>query len=312
MSVYRHLGANAPAIAYQVLHQAKAGVAKATYSSTMKELHARIGEESVAINSAYQKFLREITTRESQILKGTIAQFLETPIRTDNAEVQRIFREAFEKFQDQVLDRQPLGVSDSSEGRMVFPSLRRAPGRKLLENGRAWLEKNGFSVGKGTGDVFESAFHVLGGLNLDILEHIVRDRLGIYSSTHGKHLGESARSAFTAYNVLHTHGNMPAKGTRSGKTGAALLFSKPSMEYAPFRKALRELTERHANAFPSIGFTLLQRKLGLGIGEEFMLRWVGESVDQVDDVVQGLREAPEPFLDSLHERGNLFIKEVIL
>jgi hypothetical protein len=84
------------------------------------------------------------------------------------------------------------------------------------------------------------------------------------------------------------------------------------MEYDPFRQALLELVNNQASALPTAGFALLQRKLGLGVDEEFILRMFAESIDHVEEILQGLRVGTASFLEALTERGNLLIKEVLL
>ncbi len=313
MSIYTLLSTPLPTIAYCAMHQALPTVPLAEYMKTMKELHERIAYESEAINAEYTKSLRETLLREVQAIHGSLSSFLQTPISSDDKEVRHILEEEIGKFGDAVVDNKGYGLKYSVEGKVFHASTKKALEKKLLSAGKAYLEELGFTSGKGKGEIFESMFVVEGGLNLDILEHIVRDRLGIYSTTHGKHIKEFGEYAYTAYNLVHSVGTLPEREARRKYFEAVLFFSKPDTKYAPFRKALVDILKKLHEEVKPVHLALWQRKLGLGVGKEFALRVASDNSDQISGVVHWLEEHDEnPLIkETLIRDGKLILKELL-
>ncbi len=311
MSTYSILNAPVPTISYSILHQPGSSALVDEYVGTIRELHAVVIRESDALTAAYQKSVRETITRESQALRGALGEFLAMPVRSDTASVQKIFGESFERYQEQVVGTGPLGVIRSYEGRVVEPGFQKAAERKLVVKGRSYLKGLGFARGKAGADVFESVFLVQGGMNLDLLEHIIRDRVGIYGPTHGRHLEQAGRYLFAAYNLVGSWG--ARADILAGQFEAALYFSKPAMPYDTFRGGLLGALEVLVKEKPVRQVSLWQRKLGLGRGSEFILRCTAASTGDIGDVLGWLGRCHEPaFLKSaLMSRGQLVVKELV-
>ena len=313
MSIYTLLSSPLPTIAYCAMHQSLPTVPVAEYMKTMKELHERIAYESEAINAEYTKSLREMMLREVQAIHGGLSSFLQMPISSDDKDVRRILEEELGKFGEAMADNNGYGLKYSVEGKVFRVSTKKTLEKKLLSAGKVYLEELGFTPGKGTGAIFESMFVVEGGINLDIIEHIVRDRLGIYSTTHGKHIKEFGEYAYTVYNLVHSIGSLPEREARRKHFEADLYFSKPDTKYAPFRKSAVDILKKLSEEVKPIHLALWQRKLGLGVGKEFVLRIVSNNSDQISGVVQWLEEHDEnPLIkETLIRDGNLILKELL-
>ncbi len=309
MSLYGLLGTAPPRVTYCILHQASSPKGGEDYVATIRQMHDAVRQESAILTAALEKGKREAIARESQVLRGSLTEFLSTPMRSDNASVLNIFTEAFERFERVVAGLAPVGVTGSSDGRVVPLPAPKPPGRRLIASGKTYLRDLGFAGGASKADVFESVFEMAGGFNLDVLEHIIRDRLGIYSGAHGQHLLRAGTYAFAAYNCV---GNWGGDGTPSPYE-AALLFAKPVMEYAPFREAVAEAAGQMVNDLKFPGATLWQRKLGLGRGKEFVLRCACASADHAMKIGHWLQQRAEPaFLRAaLLDGGSLLVKEFL-
>ena len=120
MSVYNFLSTPVPTIAYCAMHQALPQVPTDEYMKTMRELHARISAETEAINAGYASFLRETLGRESESLHGSLSQFLQTPISSDDSDVRQILKETLERLKDELIGRNSLGLQHSVEGKLIF------------------------------------------------------------------------------------------------------------------------------------------------------------------------------------------------
>jgi hypothetical protein len=313
VSLYSALSLEVPTVAYSVFHQALAGVKKDDYTKTMKELHNAIRTETGAIAARYAEYLHETISREAENLQTSLAEFLHTPIGSDAGEVHRILTEGLERLERQLGQGGPPGLLSSTEGRVFIPTGKTGAERRLLQEGRKYLRGLGFEISKGSGDVFESVFFVRGGLNLDILEHIVRDRLGIYAPTHGKHIKEFGGYAYTAYNVVSALGARPVNTTSGSFVEALFIFSKPDVKYAPFRNGLVRALDRMKVDLALEHLMVLQRKLGLGVGREFVLKIVCSDPARVTEAVRWLELYDgQPFVkQSLISDGKLVMTSVL-
>jgi hypothetical protein len=257
-------------------------------------MHRRVEEESLLFGEHQAKTLADLSGRQAQILRGALSQFLETPIRSDDAEIQRIFREAFDEHRGQVSESGPWGAIASWAGFAVPPAAGPAWLKKLEVNGRQSRAALGLDAPKGGPEAYESVYVVRGGLNLDVLEHVVRDRLGIYASAHGKHIGQAAPFVVAAHNLVHASGADFWKSLPSAWGEAVLSFGKPAVPYDQFRTSLASLID---SALPGSGApaaTLWQGKLGLGRGSEFALRILLSRREDAPGVIDRLRSSNDP------------------
>ena len=281
-----------PLIAYCALHQSNAQSTRDEYVATMLEFHNRIHDESILLVRQQLQSVEEAQNRELNRLRNSLAQFLQTPLRADTEEIQKAIRDSFTRIREMSFKRELPGITHSIEGEVVPLAHGQPPVRKLSLNGSRYLADLGFDSAKKDGGVFESAFIVSGGENLDVLEHIVRDILGIYATTHGRHIREFANYSYCLYNIVHNDaiGNINAQ---DHPFEAALFFSKPEpdkIKYAPFRSALGSLIESLKKELRLPSVSLWQRKLGLGTGVEFALRVNLSDESIVDDLANWLND----------------------
>jgi hypothetical protein len=151
MSVYNFLSAPVPTIAYCAMHQSLPQVPRDEYMKTMRELHARISEESRTINAGYASFLREALGRESESLHGSLSQFLQTPISSDDSHVRQTLRETLERLKDELVGRDGLGLQHSVEGRVIFPPSKTRLEKKVVAKWEVIIERFWLHPWKGKG-----------------------------------------------------------------------------------------------------------------------------------------------------------------
>ncbi|HTY58951.1 MAG TPA: hypothetical protein VMF59_09040, partial [Bacteroidota bacterium] len=83
MSIYS--GFPLPLVSYSILHRPLPGVPRAEYQATILDMHRAVEEESGRFTEQQVKSDTALSLRQSQILRGALSQFLETPIRSDSA-----------------------------------------------------------------------------------------------------------------------------------------------------------------------------------------------------------------------------------
>jgi len=312
MNLSSALSIPVPAIAYTILHRKRSGVPLDDYAGTLRTIHERIAQESAALAAEYRKARAETVARESQVLRGHLSQFLATPIRSDNAEVQRILSEGFERSLGPAELEGSPGIGSSYEGIVVTATLKSAAGKRLVQDGKNLLLELGMESRKGE-EVFESVYLLRGGASLDILEHVVRDRPGMYAVTHDKIVVESSVAVSAVYNLLQAKGEIPPREKRAGMMEVALHLSKPEMPYGPFKQEMAAAADRAMAAGRALHGALWQRKLGLGRGREFVLRFLCDSPAGCEAIVQTLLEIKEPVFvkESLAERTAIVMKQLL-
>ncbi|MEX0602173.1 MAG: hypothetical protein WD295_02450, partial [Bacteroidota bacterium] len=285
MSIYDSLKTERPKILYSAIHQVKKGTRPEEYRKTMQDLHALIREQSHAVSEEWRTTLRDLLQRESQVLRGNLTQFLTTPLKSDFDEIEKTLREHVSGLLSEVVPFETLGVLTTVEGRMIPFEGSGSAGKKLVTAGKSLLLELGFQSGKAKGEIYESQFVVDGGLNLDIIEHLVRDRIGIYTPVHGKHIQVFDSYSYAAHNLVYLSGDLGGRAAYE----ASIHFSKGETRYAPFRNGAGELLDEIREAHPMNHMSLWQRKLGLGTGREFVLRLRTDNPALVVDVFETIR-----------------------
>lgn len=290
---------------YSILHQPRKDVLEQSYIQTMAELHQAIWAESLATTARWGIDQQELLQRSVETARGSLTQFLTTPLQGDFAEIYRILADGFLRLAGSNPNSQ--GVFESSEGRIDGTVQSQNHLKGLLGQGRKLLRSLGFSAGANSAKIFESIFLIKGSGQLDVIERIVRDTLGIYAPTHGKHIQEVETNLFSLHNLVHQTG-----GVLQVNTGLefVLMFEKDRSKYSQFRKELVDLIERlHAAVAPQT-ISLWQRKLGLGVIPEFVLRGKVLHLQSVEEIISLIRLQPRSSMAKERIlKGGLFLRE---
>ncbi len=303
------------------MHQVREGITRDQYVETMKAFHQTMEEESAKLQREWETNEYEILSRSTESLNGMLQQYLQTPLQPDKQEIRKIIHEALAKCRDQVSLPIQYGLSASWEGEVVFLATQNALLKRMMKSGREYLVEQGFEAAKGERSIFESLFVVQSGINLDILEHLVRDRIGVYSPVHGKHIREFDAITFSSYNLVFSYGTEAMKLLDKEVTEAAVFFSKPHMQYGPFIEGITEALEKMISVLKTSYITLWQRKLGLGRGREYVLRiylrgrdaQLEESNRLLSEAIRWLSSYKEVGFvrETLVEGGSLLIKQMV-
>ncbi|HWP82073.1 MAG TPA: hypothetical protein VNN76_05415 [Bacteroidota bacterium] len=307
MSIFSTLSFDTPIIAYSAFHQAKKNVPSEAYVSTMLDLHKLLREQTSNIQSNWESHLSARITHSLSTIRRLLTPFLTTPLKSDEIEIEKGLRDELQRLVDDLLPRIKYGVIATTEGRITLDAeLPKLP-KKFVSNGRMYLKELSMTVGKGVPDVFESNFIIHGSENLDIIEHLVRDRIGIYTPVHGKHIKEFEGYSYAAHNLILLHGELSTRGVSHE---AALFFSKGETHYAPFRNGVAKVIEPLKSLVPHV--SVWQRKLGLGTGREFILRVRYSDKEAASEMLERLlSEKAIPFVHEAFSKSYLLIKELL-
>jgi hypothetical protein len=297
-------------MAYSILHQIRKGTGEKEYQKTMTEFHRAVFEESDQIDALWKHNVNELASSAVQATRGTLMQFLTLPLDTDVKEIHRILKDHYLQFASQLFPDSRLGISSSVEGRVVFETDHHSVLQKMMRRGKEYLKEMGFAFNKDELSIYESRFFVEGGINLDMIEHIVRDRMGIYLSVHGKHLEQHSSRVFSAHNLVDHKGTL---NPNQSKFEGAIHFSKGKQQYAQFRKKIGETLESLQSEYKFDSVSMWQRKLGLGLGSEFNIRIRSNEKRTIRESILHMAKSgdKETILEPMIKNGQLVMKEFL-
>ncbi len=308
MSIYSALSIDVPVILYSILHQMKKGVGEKEYTKTIRDMHVMVHDETEKVAEVWKTNLAEVTASSVQTTRGTLSQFLTLPLDTDLKEIHRILEDQIGQLLKQTLPVSKVGVMTSSEGKVLWEREQGAVLLALQERGKDYLKRLKFKISDEDQYIFESDYYVEGGLNLDIIEHIVRDRMGIYATAHGQHTRQTEPFIFAAHNLAYLKGSLE---TDDSKYEAVIHFGKGKTQHAPFRKGLFELLDNVQNDLKLSHCSVWQRKLGLGAGAEFNIRMRAGDRKTLKDFILSFAKSAEknPIYKPVIGNGHLVLKE---
>ncbi len=308
MSIYEVLAFDMPIIAYSVVHQQKNSIPSKEYVKSIRDFRNGLLDESEKIQSVWQNHLTELVAKSVQTSRGNLSQFLSTPLQSDTVEIQKIIQDQINQISEQLLPKIHYGLLGGYDGRYLTDAKQNEIPKSYNFRLRKSMQEQGFKINKST-NVFESLYLIQGGYNLDILEYIIRMGMGIYNSAHGVKLSKLNKMISAIYNLRLLDGNLQ---NEHDKFELQLKFTKDKTHYDIFYKEIEESFKVFRTEIHDLNVSIWQRKLGLGIGEEFVLRIRTKdrlTMRNTINVVQKFTQENNTFSKALGA-GNWFVKEI--
>jgi len=313
MDVYRALNMDVPQLLFTVLHQAGPTISDEDFTRTVTALHQDIRKQAQMVGEELQGWLQqqarehvEETARKLQRL-GLLAE-------TTNVEaVQEAIERDFRRFAAKVGSEALLGMQGSGEEVFSEEMPHDPELAKRVTDGREYMASLGFKPGQGP--LHEAWLLFRGSLHYDVMEHVVRDRMGIYTGSHGDHIEYVGRTSFGTYNLVYQLG----EELTADLAGDALThevtfaFSKGPVHYSDFRRDVSALMEHVAEQMNLLHASFWQRKLGLGTGKEFVVRLriaVGE--ESLREVIEAIADAGKVGKETIIKRGKMVLGRRVL
>jgi hypothetical protein len=155
------LNMNGQGILHTSLRQIDTSSGALEYLEAAVARHQRLHAVAAAALSLVAADRRQLIQKNAQLVKGSLNQFLSTPIRSDEEDVQRILADAFAKFGEAILVGAPGARLVSTEYRLLPESVfgigrikSDALMRSTLANRKAHLAAMGLKNGKWRGDLY--------------------------------------------------------------------------------------------------------------------------------------------------------------
>ena len=313
MGIHGDLGFPAKLISYSVLEQIRSSANPEEFRALLRESLGKIRDDAALLREAFQASLLESRVKFAQVAKGSLNQFLSTPIKSDNEDVQRIIKDALEKYSEQIVPTSNIGIETAWSSQVIVDSMLvggqtkiSAIIRKMLSAGKRKLKESGFKLGRNPSNIFESVYLFDGGCNLDPLEYLL-----------GKNITDDVRASGTDCSRSSLQTVVSSVGDSEPKIGlweASIIPARvdtPGAEYAvelgkTFETLMKEFNLHHVS--------LWKKKLSSGEGDAFVVR--ARTIPDhklLFEVVKWLTGlGNESIRKGLTENGALVVKEIIV
>jgi len=291
MDVYRSLNADVPQLLFTVMHQADPTVSDEEFTRTVTALLMDIGKHLHEVSERLQLWLRQQYSQQAEETLQKLQRLGVLSKQADVGEVKMILEKGYSRLGGRVGSEAVLGLEGSAEETFSEAVFNDPDLAKRVADGREYVASLGFKPGQGP--IHESWLLFRGSIHYDVVEHVVRDRMGIYTGSYGAHIENVGRTSFGTYNLVYQLGeSLTAHLDKNVATQeATFTFSKGPIHYSDFRREVSALMEDVAEQINLIHASFWQRKLGLGTGKEFVLRLRlpkgEESLREVMNVIAG-------------------------
>ena len=313
MDVYRALNADVPQLLFTVLHQAGPTIADEDFTRTVTALLLDIRQQAQEVGEKLQQWLQQQARQEAE---ETARKLQRLGLLAETASVeaaQQAVERDLRRFAGRVGSESILGMQGLGEE--VFSEMmpQDAELAKRVADGREYMASLGFRPGQGP--LHEAWLLFRGSLHYDVMEHVVRDRMGIYRGTHGAHIENIARTSFGTYNLVYQLGESLTADLigDSLPQEVTFAFSKGPVHYSDFRQEVSALMEHVGEQINLIHASFWQRKLGLGTGKEFVLRLrIPAGENALREVIEAIADSGRRGKETIIKRGKMLLGSRVL
>jgi hypothetical protein len=313
MDVYRALNADVPELLFTVLHQSGPGFPEEEFTRTVTALHQDIRQQAQEVGEELQNWLQQQSHLEAEESARKLQRLgLLAPSTGIEAAQEALVRD-FRRFAGRVGSESLLGLQGSAEEVFSETMPQDADLAKRVADGREYMASLGFKPGQGP--LHEAWLLFRGSIHYDVMEYVVRDRMGIYRGSHGAHIENVGRTSFGTYNLVYQLG----ESLTAGLAGDARMqevtfaFSKGPFHYSDFRRDVNAFMEQVGERGDLRHISFWQRKLGLGTGKEFVLRLrLPEGEDALRETIAAIANAGRVGKETIIKRGKMVLGRRVL
>ena len=313
MDIYRALNADVPQLLFTVLHQSGPSISDEDFIRTVTALHMDIRKQAQEVGEALQQWLQQQAHEQAEETVRKLQRLGLLADTTELGEITQTIAQDYRRLAGRVGSESVLGLQGSAE--MAFnedtpddPDLVRR-----VAEGREYLASLGFKPGQGP---FHEAWLLFrGSIHYDVMEHIVRDRMGIYRGSHGEHIMSVGRTSFGTYNLNYQLGESLTADLASDALTqeVTFAFSKGPVHYSDFRRDVSALMEQMGEQSDLLHISFWQRKLGLGTGKEFVLRLrIPAGEDALRELIALIAGTGRVGKETIVKRGKLLLGRRVL
>ena len=313
MDVYRTLNLAVPQLLFTVLHQAGPTVSEEEFIRTVTALHMDIRHQAQEIGKELHQWLEQQYTQRALETVHQLQRLAALAEHADLEQIQETLLHDYQQLGNDISTESVLGMQGSAEEAFRDEVPSHPDLARRFADGREYLASLGFKLGQGS--LHEAWLLFRGSIHYDVMEHAVRDRMGIYRGSHGAHIQNVARTSFGTYNLIHQLGEPLTSDLAPDAQSqeVTFAFNKGPIQYHPFRQEVTALMEQVAGQTYLAHASFWQRKLGLGTGKEFVLRLrLPEGDAALLEVINVIAGAGRVGKETIVKRGKLLLGKRVL
>ncbi len=252
-----------------------------------------------------KKSISEFAQKNGASLRGGLAQFLSTPLKSDKEEIDRLIIDSFENLLKQAGNFQSLNDVHFGSYKILEPQQvplhRQLVGvvKRILKNGKTVLNDSGVSLAKNSGDIFCSMFTVEQFSSLPIVKNVFEQVLEQKNEQNLSVVGQSISS------VVFRSGNRE----HSEKNIVQMNFVADESEIARLQSNVAVLEHQ----FGIKHFQLTKRTFEMGRTVPYRFQFAVD-IDKhaLGSIIVALVSDDEALEDALTTEGSLIVLEKIL
>ncbi|MDE3057124.1 MAG: hypothetical protein KGJ59_04110 [Bacteroidota bacterium] len=303
-------------LAYSITQQIKQSLVDKNYLNGMKDSFALLRKTSDMLTADLAKSYLETLQKYSQLTRGSLNQFLSTPIKSDEEEVRRIIKENFERFGEQHFDMVNTGVQRSWQSRLITePALfvsRDKNVKKLFGNGKKLLVQFGIVTGKIPSAVFESVFIFPSPQGLTHLKKVI----DILPDDEFEYLNSPEMRSANLYQIVNEAGTPPSNLAKGGTVTQWEIMLYPklrSTDLKGFDNKCADLFSRLTSELNIQHIALWKRLLGLSGGSLYSMRLTTiPDIQMLTEIIRWLAEkSGSEMRSAVITNGGLVVKEIL-
>jgi len=313
VDVYRALNADVPQLLFTVMHQSGPSISDEDFTRTVTALQMDIRRQAQKVGEELHRWLQQQYAQQAGETLQKLQRLSLLSEHTNPQQVQEILARDNQRLGMRVGTASLLGMQGSAEETFSEEAPADPDLARRFADGREYLASLGFKPGQGV--IHEACLLFHGSVHYDVMEHVVRDRMGIYKGSHGEHIQNVTRTSFSTYDLVYQVGESLTADLARDATyqEVTFAFSKGPTQYSPFRQEVSALLEHVSEQVHLLHASLWQRKLGLGTGKEFALRLrlpVGE--ETLRELISAIAGSGRIGKETIVKRGKLLLGTRVL
>jgi hypothetical protein len=315
MSIYKIISTEPQLICCSSIHQVREGIPNDQCIKELKNLHNQLDKETDKFLKVLERNQQKVLDKNTEMLMTILSEYLQTPLPSDQGDIRNIVKEALQKHINQLGLDLKYGIEMSYSSMVTYSETAYALLKRLEKSGSEYLKSLGYDVNKEERGIFESLFVFESSLNIDVVEYFLRNKIESSLPILGKLPAEGNNSINSLYNIMYSSGAAASKLLNKQVIEAAIFFAKPrDVESEIFHNAFIEALEKMWITLKIPYITLMQKKLGLGRGSDYVLRlYLEEDRESLTEAIRWLTMYKEVgyVRQVLIDEGKLLTKKIL-
>ncbi|MGI9060199.1 MAG: hypothetical protein ACR2H5_16655 [Ktedonobacteraceae bacterium] len=273
MDIYRALNADVPLSLFTILHQTAPTLSREEYEQLVKTLHNDVSTQTESLGNELLKWQQKQYLEQAEEMGRKLQRLGFLSEDVDTAQLQDVLLQDYHRMGSRIGSRSLVGLLGAAEIVLDEAKPVDAELAHLADTGQRYLATLGFK--QGLGMMHESCLLFRGSVHYDIIEHLVRNRTELQQGKYAKSLAHILHMAISAYDLVYQTGEgLSAEPNEDvPMQQVAFAINKGNIPYSLFRRNISNMMEDVGEHVLVFHASFWQRKLGLGIGKEFVLRF---------------------------------------